>query len=75
MSNKPIKLSRAEIDSSAWDKVRTHAQQRLMTYTLKALNPRASEADRLGAAWCASELRELLKLAEPVKERAEPEDD
>jgi len=64
-----IRLSDAERNQGAWQKVEAHAQERLKAHRLTAENPRAIEAERLGAAWRINELKELLKLAEPAKEQ------
>lgn len=72
--NDAHRLSKLEIDSTTWDKVRKHAEERLAALRAKTENPRETEADRLGAAWCISELKELLKLAQPAKEKPDAAD-
>jgi hypothetical protein len=70
-SNSAMKLTPFERDSSAWQRVAAHAEDRLAKYRAIAENPQQSEEIRLGAAWRISELKELLKLAEPAKEQPE----
>jgi hypothetical protein len=63
------KLTQAEIASAAWQRVEHYANERLKECRKLVENPRQSEAERLGAAWRISELKELLRLAEPAKEQ------
>jgi hypothetical protein len=62
-------LSNVEVGSSTWHVVRTEIDYRIGQYSITALNPAKTEAERLAACWRIAELKELLKLAEPAKEQ------
>jgi hypothetical protein len=63
------RLSNVEVGSSTWNVVSREIEYRIGQYSITALNPTQSEADRLAACWRIKELKELLKLAEPAKEQ------
>lgn len=63
-----VRLTPAERDSAAWQKVEAVINEHLSTYRAIAENPVQSEADRLGAAWRIKELKELLKLGDQPTE-------
>lgn len=66
-----LRLSKPELASTAWEKVEKQIQLRLAVHRKTVENPRQPETDRLGSAWAITELKELLKLAQPAKEQTD----
>lgn len=64
-----VRLNGMERESPAWRKVEDVIAERMKEHTATALNPIKSEQDRYAAAVRANELKQLLKLAEPVEEK------
>jgi hypothetical protein len=64
-----LRLDKPERDSRAWGKVAAHVQARLTALRAICENPNKDERERLSAAFRISELKELLKLAEPASQQ------
>lgn len=75
MTKATLRLNAAELASPCWDKVETHATEHLKAYRAVAENPLKSEAERLSAAHRIDELKQLLRLAQPVTEQPDDEAD
>lgn len=69
MSSDALKLNEAERRSNCWTKVEAKINLRLAAHRKVVENPRHTEAARFEAACRIDELKELLKLAQPVKEQ------
>ena len=63
-------LSNLELGSSAWQKVKDHAEQRLTIQRAICESPNESEQRRFAAAVRVSELKKLLELAQPAPQPA-----
>lgn len=64
-----VRLNGMERESPAWRKVEEVIAERMKAHTAVAVNPTQPEQDRYAAAVRVNELKQLLKLAEPVEEK------
>jgi hypothetical protein len=64
-----LRLNDTEKASNAWQKVEEQIKTRLDMHRKVVENPLQPERDRLIAASAITELKDLLKLAQPAKEK------
>lgn len=70
-----LRLTDAERDSHAWEKVAAHIDERLATLRATCENPNKSEQDRYAAAVRINELKKLQELAQPASQKQPSEDE
>jgi hypothetical protein len=69
MSREQVRLNASERDSHAWKKVEAVLTERLAVQTGIATNHLMTEQERYTAAVRIHEIKQILKLAEPAKEK------
>ena len=70
MTRKRTHLDHVERASTCWQKTTAVIADRMAAHTAVATNPNNDEQRRYAAAVRISELKELLKLAEPAQEQS-----